>query len=164
MNAAGNDLPAERITMHTDGACSGNPGPGGWGVVLRSGDQLKHLCGGVARTTNNRMELLAAIRGLEALRSQRPVDLYTDSKYVKDGIEKWIHGWKRKGWKKADGKPVLNAELWRELDALNARHDVTWHWVKGHSGDPGNELADALAREGIERARRGDETEVTRVP
>lgn len=153
-----------RITIHTDGACSHNPGPGGWGVVLRFGPHEKHLLGGVARTTNNRMELMAAIRGLEALRQDHPADLYTDSKYVKDGIEKWIHGWKKRGWKKADGKPILNPDLWQRLDALNQARDVRWHWVRGHSGDPGNELADALAREGITRARSGDETELTRTP
>lgn len=144
-----------RVIIYTDGACSGNPGPGGWGAVLRFGGREKHLLGGEVRTTNNRMELTAAIRALEALRGDRPVDLHTDSQYVKNGIETWIAGWKRKGWRKADGKPVLNVDLWKSLDALNARLPVRWHWVRGHAGEEGNELADALAREGVERARRG---------
>lgn len=147
--------PVRPVVVYTDGACSGNPGPGGWGVVLRQGAREKHLLGGEVRTTNNRMELTAAIRALEALRGDHPVDLFTDSNYVKQGIEAWISGWKRKGWKRADGKPVLNVDLWQALDRLNAQRTVRWHWVRGHAGDPGNELADALAREGVERARRG---------
>lgn len=144
------------IVIYTDGACSGNPGPGGWGVVLRHGEREKHMFGGEPATTNNRMELTAAIRALECLRSGRPAHLYTDSQYVKQGIQSWIAAWKRRGWRKADGKPVLNQDLWSRLDELDSALSVTWKWVRGHSGDPGNELADELARAGIERARRGE--------
>ena len=136
------------VTIYTDGACSGNPGPGGWGVVLISGQHRKELFGGEAETTNNRMELKAAIEGLTALKASSLVDLYTDSVYVRDGIDKWIHGWKRNGWKTANRKPVKNAELWQELDAARARHEVRWYWVKGHAGHPENERADELARQG----------------
>lgn len=135
--------------IHTDGACSGNPGPGGWGAILSYGDKRKELCGGEANTTNNRMELLAAITALESLNRACAVDLYTDSAYVKDGISKWIHGWKRNGWKTADKKPVKNVELWQRLDEATRRHEVEWHWVKGHAGDPDNERADELARQGM---------------
>ncbi|MBS0244754.1 MAG: ribonuclease HI [Proteobacteria bacterium] len=137
------------ITIFTDGACSGNPGPGGWGAILVSGPHRKELNGGEATTTNNRMELMAAISALEALKRPSKVDLWTDSNYVKDGISKWIHGWKRNGWKTADKKPVKNAELWQRLDDARRRHDITWHWVKGHAGHPENERADELAREGM---------------
>jgi ribonuclease HI len=140
---------SKRVEIFTDGACSGNPGPGGWGAILRFGDAVKELSGGEALTTNNRMELLAAINGLDALKSACEVDLYTDSKYVMDGIEKWIHGWKRNGWKTADKKPVKNGELWQALDAARQRHKVTLHWVKGHAGHAENERADELAREGM---------------
>ncbi len=135
-----------RVEIFTDGACSGNPGPGGWGAILRYGRSEKELSGGEAETTNNRMELTAAIEALKALKRRCHVDLYTDSSYVKDGIGKWIEGWKRNGWKTAAKKPVKNADLWQALDELRDRHDVTWHWVKGHAGHPENERADELAR------------------
>ncbi|MFZ9118998.1 MAG: ribonuclease HI [Paracoccaceae bacterium] len=138
----------------TDGACSGNPGPGGWGVVLQAkdGDALlkeRELCGGAAETTNNRMELTAAIEALETLERESKITLITDSVYVKDGITKWLSGWKKNGWRTAAKKPVKNAELWQKLDAAQARHQVTWQWVKGHAGQPENERADALARQGM---------------
>ncbi len=137
------------IDIWTDGACSGNPGPGGWGAVLRYGETEKELSGGEAATTNNRMELTAAIEALEALKRPTHVKLHTDSKYVMDGVTKWIHGWKKNGWKTADKKPVKNDDLWKRLDEANARHDVTWKWVKGHSDDEMNDRADALARGAI---------------
>tara|TARA_R100001129_G_scaffold184439_1_gene169366 strand:+ start:1214 stop:1681 length:468 start_codon:yes stop_codon:yes gene_type:complete len=139
----------ERIEIFTDGACSGNPGPGGWGVLLRWRDHEKELCGGEAQSTNNRMELMAAIQGLESLTRPSKVRLVTDSTYVKDGITKWIHGWKRNGWKTAAKKPVKNEDLWRRLEAALGPHDVEWHWVKGHDGHAENERADELARRGI---------------
>jgi ribonuclease HI len=139
------------VTIYTDGACKGNPGPGGWGALIVWRDHEKELCGGEAATTNNRMELTAVIRALEALRRGCDVELYTDSQYVKNGIESWIHTWKKNGWKTADRKPVKNAELWRELDALAAAHRVRWHWVRGHNDHPGNERADALANRGASR-------------
>lgn len=142
-------MACESVIMYTDGACSGNPGPGGWGAVLHFGDQIKELSGGELQTTNNRMELLAAINGLRALKKNVPVDLYTDSRYVKDGITQWIHAWKRNDWRTADRKPVKNCDLWRDLDAVCSQVQVTWHWVKGHDGVPGNERADALARNAI---------------
>ena len=138
-----------RLTIYTDGACSGNPGPGGWGAILMFGAHRKDLKGGEADTTNNRMELLAAIEALEALKRPSTVDLFTDSAYVKNGITSWIHGWKRNGWKTADKKPVKNAELWQRLEAAISPHKVYWHWVKGHAGHPENERADELAREGM---------------
>lgn len=137
--------------MYTDGACSGNPGPGGWGVVLLHGDHRRELKGGEAQTTNNRMELLAVIRGLEALRQHCRVRVHTDSVYVMKGITEWIHNWKARGWKTADRKPVKNVDLWQELDAALQGHEVKWHWVKGHSGNPGNDRADVLARAAIPR-------------
>lgn len=137
------------VTIYTDGACSGNPGPGGWGVILTSGTHRKELSGGEVDTTNNRMELMAAIMSLETLKRPSKVDLYTDSTYVRDGITKWIHGWRRNGWKTAAKKPVKNAELWQRLDAAQKRHYITWHWVKGHAGHPENERADELARGGM---------------
>ncbi len=137
------------MTIFTDGACSGNPGPGGWGVILISGDHRKELKGGLATTTNNQMELTAAIEALNALKRSSIVDLHTDSTYVRDGITKWIHGWKRNGWRTAAKKPVKNEDLWRRLDEAQARHDVTWEWVKGHAGHPENERADELARAGM---------------
>ncbi len=150
------------ILAYTDGACSGNPGPGGWGVVLeaRRGEEIvktRELSGAEAETTNNRMELMAAIAALEALERPSPVALVTDSSYLRDGITKWIHGWKRNGWKTAAKKPVKNAELWRRLEAAAARHRVDWRWVKGHAGHPQNERADALARAAIDTLR-GAET------
>ena len=140
------------LFAYTDGACSGNPGPGGWGALLiaRDGDTVvkeRELCGGEAETTNNRMELMAAITALETLSKPSRLTVVTDSAYVKDGITKWIHGWKRNGWKKKGG--LKNAELWQRLDAAAARHNVTWEWVKGHAGHPENERADALARQGM---------------
>lgn len=142
------------LYAYTDGACSGNPGPGGWGVLLRAsegGQVLKEreLCGGEADTTNNRMELLAAIQALETLGRASTITIVTDSAYVKNGVTSWIHGWKRNGWRTADKKPVKNAELWQRLDSAQARHTVTWKWVKGHAGHPENERADALARTGM---------------
>jgi ribonuclease HI len=148
------DAAREVVNIHTDGACSGNPGPGGWGAVLRYRDHEKELSGGEAgRTTNNRMELMAAIRALESLTRPVRVNLYTDSTYVRNGITKWLPGWKRNGWKTASKQPVKNADLWRRLDAAAARHDVLWLWVKGHAGNPGNEHADALANRGMDEAR-----------
>lgn len=137
------------VIIYTDGACKGNPGPGGWGVLMISGENRRELCGGETATTNNRMELTAAIEALRALKRRCRVRLFTDSSYVKQGIETWIHGWKKNGWKTSDKKPVKNADLWQLLDTLNAAQDVEWRWVKGHSGDPGNERADELSNEGI---------------
>jgi len=141
------------VVIYTDGACSGNPGPGGWGVSLRHGDRYLEMKGGEADTTNNRMELTAAIRGLKKVTSGTPIKLHTDSKYVMDGIGKWIHGWKKNGWKTSTKKPVKNEDLWRELDELNSARTVEWVWVKGHAGNPGNERADALAAIGMGKYR-----------
>ncbi|NMM44597.1 ribonuclease HI [Rhodospirillaceae bacterium KN72] len=140
---------AKLVEAFTDGACSGNPGPGGWGAVLRWGDHEKELSGGEAETTNNRMELMAAIATLEAMTRPVSVRITTDSTYVRDGITKWIHGWKRNGWKTAAKKPVKNADLWQRLEQAAAKHTVEWAWVKGHAGHPENERADALARAAI---------------
>jgi ribonuclease HI len=137
------------VEIYSDGACRGNPGPGGWGVLLRANGAEKELYGGEADTTNNRMELMAVIRALEALKRRCRVKLYTDSLYVMKGITLWIHSWKKKGWRTADKKPVKNDDLWRRLDELAAKHDIEWHWVKGHSGHPENERADELANKGI---------------
>jgi ribonuclease HI len=139
------------VQAWTDGACRGNPGPGGWGVWLRSGTHDKELFGGEPLTTNNRMELTAVIEALASLRRRCKVTLHTDSAYVKNGITAWIHAWKARGWRTADGKPVKNIDLWQRLDALNASHDVHWRWVRGHSGDAGNERADALANRGVDQ-------------
>ena len=139
------------VIIYTDGACKGNPGPGGWGVLMIAGESRRELSGGEPATTNNRMELTAAIEALRALKRRCRVRLFTDSNYVKQGIETWIHGWKRNGWRTADRKPVKNADLWQLLDTLAAGQDVEWRWVKGHSGDPGNERADQLSNEGIPR-------------
>ena len=142
-----------KIEIWTDGACSGNPGPGGWGVVIDGyGDERIELYGSDADTTNNRMEMLAAIEALKAIELGPTILLHTDSKYVMDGINDWIHGWKRRGWKTASKKPVKNKDLWIELDEINSKHDVTWNWVKGHDGNEGNERGDALARLGAEEA------------
>ncbi|WP_316859386.1 ribonuclease HI [uncultured Cohaesibacter sp.] len=138
-----------KVTIYTDGACSGNPGPGGWGALLTFGAHEKELCGGDAETTNNRMELQAAIEALNALNRPCEIDLYTDSQYVRGGITGWIYGWKKNGWKTAAKKPVKNAELWQALDEALQRHTVEWHWVKGHAGEEGNERADELARRGM---------------
>jgi ribonuclease HI len=142
-----------RVVIHTDGACSGNPGPGGWGAILEWGDHRRELKGGEAHTTNNRMELMAAISALEALKRPCDVDLHTDSQYLRQGITGWIHGWKRNGWRTADKKPVKNVDLWQRLDAAVDRHTVHWHWVRGHSGHDLNERADELAREAIAELR-----------
>jgi ribonuclease HI len=142
-----------KVTIYTDGACSGNPGPGGWGAILRFGEVEKELKGGEPHTTNNRMELMAAISALEALKKPCEVELYTDSQYVRQGITGWIHGWKRNGWRTADKKPVKNAELWQRLEAALKPHQVHWHWVKGHAGHDENERADQLARDGVAMAR-----------
>lgn len=141
---------AAAVELYTDGACSGNPGPGGWGAILRWKGHEKELSGAEAQTTNNRMELMAVIAGLRALKRRAVVDVTTDSQYVRDGITKWIHGWKRNGWKTADKKPVKNEDLWRDLETECAKHDLRWHWVKGHAGHVLNERADALANRGIE--------------
>jgi len=138
------------VVVYTDGACAGNPGPGGWGAILMSGEHRKELCGGAPATTNNQMELMAAIAALEALKRPSRVDLHTDSEYVKNGITAWIHGWKKRDWRTADKKPVKNVELWQRLDEARGRHDVTWHWVRGHAGDTENERADELARQGMQ--------------
>jgi len=143
------------VQIWTDGACSGNPGPGGWGVILVSGEKRKELHGGEALTTNNRMELMAAISALEALTKPCAVALHIDSQYVRQGITQWIHGWKKNGWRTADKKPVKNAELWQRLEEAAKRHQIDWLWVKGHAGDPMNERADELAREGVKLARDG---------
>jgi ribonuclease HI len=137
--------------MYADGACKGNPGPGGWGVLLRRGGRETELCGGERQTTNNRMELMAVIEGLATLPERSRVRVYTDSQYVQKGISEWIHSWKRRGWRTADKKPVKNEDLWRRLDETARAHEVEWHWVKGHAGHAGNERADALANRGIPR-------------
>jgi ribonuclease HI len=139
----------DTIEIYTDGACSGNPGPGGWGAILRYKALEKEICGGEALTTNNRMELMAAIMALESLKRPSHVRLHTDSMYLRDGITKWIHNWKRNGWRTSDKKPVKNAELWQRLDRALETHDISWHWVKGHSGHDENERADELARQGM---------------
>jgi ribonuclease HI len=138
------------VTIYADGACRGNPGPGGWGAWLKSGEFEREIFGGDRLTTNNKMELTAVIQALAALTQPSQVVVYTDSAYVKDGITKWIHGWKQRGWTTADRKPVKNIDLWQRLDALNAGHKVQWRWVKGHAGDPGNERADRLANKGVD--------------
>ena len=146
-------MSVDRVIIHTDGACSGNPGPGGYGAILTFGDHEKEISGGEPHTTNNRMELMAAIAALEALKRPCNVDLHTDSQYVQQGISSWIKSWKRNGWRTADKKPVKNVDLWQRLDAALAPHEVHWHWVKGHDGHEMNERADVLARSAIENAR-----------
>ena len=145
----------ERVSIYTDGACSGNPGPGGWGAILSFNGREKELMGGEAHTTNNRMELLAAISALEALKRPCTVDLYTDSEYLRGGITGWIKGWKKNGWRTADKKPVKNIDLWQRLEATLGEHRINWHWVKGHAGHAMNERADELARQGVVAARAG---------
>lgn len=147
--------PGELVEIFTDGACSPNPGPGGWGVILRSGRHTKEIHGGDPATTNNRMEMTAAIQGLESLTRPSSVHVYTDSQYLRQGITKWLLGWKRNGWVTTDKKPVKNADLWRRLDTATQRHEVQWFWVKGHNGHPENERADALAVQGAHEARQG---------
>ena len=144
---------SDTVIIHTDGACSGNPGPGGWGAILEFNGTVKELKGGEALTTNNKMELTAAIEALNALKRSCKVEIHTDSQYVKNGVTAWIHNWKRNGWRTADKKPVKNAELWQALDEALKRHQVSWHWVKGHAGHDENERADQLARDGIAMAR-----------
>lgn len=141
----------QTVYLFTDGSCKGNPGPGGWGVLLRYGKHEKEIFGGEAHTTNNRMELQAVIEGLRVLKRRCRVEICTDSQYVKNGMESWIHGWKRNGWKTSDKKPVKNAELWQALDMLVSQHDVSWKWVKGHAGHRENERVDELARQGAEQ-------------
>jgi ribonuclease HI len=141
-------LTADSVLIYTDGACSGNPGPGGWGAILQFNGTEKEIFGGEAQTTNNRMELMAAIQALESLKRPCPVIVVTDSQYVKKGITEWIHGWKKREWRKADGKPVINADLWQRLEAACEGHTVEWLWVRGHTGDVMNERADQLARQG----------------
>lgn len=143
------------IEIFTDGACSGNPGPGGWGAILRKGDSEKELFGGEALTTNNRMEMMAVIEALRALKGPVQARVHTDSQYVQKGISEWIHGWKRRGWKTANKEPVKNEDLWREMDRLAAQHKIEWIWVKGHAGHAENERADELARRGVDLARNG---------
>ena len=143
------------IDIFTDGACSGNPGPGGWGAILRKGGSERELFGGEALTTNNRMEMMAVIEALRALKEPVEARVHTDSQYVQKGISEWIHGWKRRGWKTAGKEAVKNEDLWRELDRLAAQHQIEWLWVKGHAGHPENERADVLARRGVELARNG---------
>jgi ribonuclease HI len=150
---ASKERSAQVVEVYTDGACSGNPGPGGWGAVLIYGSHRKEICGGEpAGTTNNRMELMAAIRALEELTRPSVVRLHTDSSYLRNGVTSWLPNWKRNGWRTADRKPVKNADLWQRLDAAVGRHRVTWLWVKGHAGHPGNERADALANQGMREA------------
>jgi ribonuclease HI len=145
------------VIMYADGACKGNPGPGGWGVYLKSGEHEKELCGGDILTTNNRMELTGVIEGLQSLKKRCSVDVYTDSQYVRKGITEWMPKWKLNGWKTSDKKPVKNSDLWKILDEASVRHLVRWHWVKGHSGNPGNEKADELANKGVEKVLAGRE-------
>lgn len=140
----------KHIKIYTDGACRGNPGPGGWGALLIYGEHEKTLSGAEALTTNNRMELMAAIQGLATVPDACVIDLYTDSQYVQKGISLWIEGWKRRGWRKADKSPVKNEDLWKQLDAQSARHEVKWHWVKGHSGHPENDRVDQIANDAID--------------
>ncbi|MFA6219331.1 MAG: ribonuclease HI [Erythrobacter sp.] len=146
----------KKVELYTDGACKGNPGPGGWAALLRMGHREKEMSGGESHTTNNRMEMTAAIRGLSALTEPCQVELHTDSKYLIDGITKWVHGWKKNGWVNASKKPVRNPELWHDLIELTARHKVTWHWVKGHSGHDENERVDRLASDAADRAATGE--------
>jgi ribonuclease HI len=148
----------QHVVVHTDGACSGNPGPGGWGAILQWGDQQRELKGGEAHTTNNRMELTAAIMALEALKRPCTVDIHTDSEYLRQGVTGWIHNWKRNGWKTADRKPVKNVDLWQRLEAALAHHKINWHWVRGHSGHDLNERADELARAAIAEIKAAEKT------
>ena len=152
------------VVIYTDGACSGNPGPGGWGAILISGDHQREICVGETATTNNRMELTAAIRALEALKRPCRVELHTDSQYVRQGVTEWLAGWKARGWRTAAKAPVKNEDLWRELDAARTRHEVSGRWVKGHAGHPMNERADELARKGLTEHRAGARTGVTAGP
>jgi len=145
---------AEVVHIYSDGACKGNPGAGGWGALLISGGHRKEICGGEPDTTNNRMEMMAVIRALESLKRPSTVQVHTDSQYVQKGISEWMSGWKKRGWRTADGKPVKNQDLWQELDALSRKHRIEWNWVRGHAGHPENERADALANQGVLQASR----------
>jgi ribonuclease HI len=145
---------AEVVHIYSDGACKGNPGAGGWGALLISGGHRKEICGGEPDTTNNRMEMMAVIRALESLKRPSTVHVHTDSQYVQKGISEWMAGWKKRGWRTADGKPVKNQDLWQELDALSRKHRIEWNWVRGHAGHPENERADALANQGVLQASR----------
>lgn len=147
-------MTTEKIDIYSDGACKGNPGPGGWGALLVSGGHRKEICGGELDTTNNRMEMIAVIRALEQIKRPSRVRVHTDSQYVQKGVSEWMDGWKRRNWRKADGKPVKNQDLWRALDALGSTHTIEWKWVKGHAGHPENERADALANQGVLQASR----------
>jgi ribonuclease HI len=149
---------ADVVHIYSDGACKGNPGPGGWGALLVSGDHRKEICGGEPSTTNNRMEMLAVIRALESLKRPSTVQVHTDSQYVQKGVSEWLAGWKRRGWRTADGKPVKNQDLWQELDALSRLHQIEWRWVRGHAGHPENERADALANQGVLQAGRSPQS------
>ena len=149
------DSSRKHVEIHTDGACSGNPGPGGWGAILRHGKAEKEISGGEKETTNNRMEMTAAIEALEALKGHCEVDLYTDSQYLQRGVNEWMKAWKARGWKTADKKPVKNVDLWQRLEPLLERHHIRWHWVKGHNGNPMNERADELARNAIQAIGNG---------
>ncbi len=153
MSRSASSSNVEPVRIYTDGACKGNPGPGGWGALLKTAEGETELFGGEPRTTNNRMELMAVIRALETLKPPCEVAVYTDSQYVQKGISEWLHDWKRRGWRTADKKPVKNADLWQELDRLAGMHRVAWHWVRGHAGHPENERADALANRGVESLR-----------
>lgn len=145
---------ADVVHIYSDGACKGNPGAGGWGALLISGGHRKEICGGEPDTTNNRMEMMAVIRALESLKRPSTVHVHTDSQYVQKGISEWMAGWKKRGWRTADGKPVKNQDLWQELDALSRKHRIEWNWVRGHAGHPENERADALANQGVLQASR----------
>jgi ribonuclease HI len=145
---------ADVVHIYSDGACKGNPGAGGWGALLVSGGHRKEICGGEPDTTNNRMEMMAVIRALESLKRPSTVHVHTDSQYVQKGISEWMTGWKKRGWRTADGKPVKNQDLWQELDALSGKHRIEWNWVRGHAGHPENERADALANQGVLQASR----------
>jgi len=151
------EMSGKVVEIWTDGACKGNPGPGGWGALLRQGRHEKEMCGGESATTNNRMELTGVIEALKALKRPCEVVVHTDSQYVQKGMNEWLANWKRRGWRTADKKPVRNADLWQELDALVAQHQVEWRWVRGHAGDPGNERADALANQGVLKAAKHTE-------
>ncbi len=151
-------MAADVVHIYSDGACKGNPGPGGWGALLVSGDHRKEICGGEPSTTNNRMEMLAVIRALESLKRPSTVQVHTDSQYVQKGVSEWLAGWKRRGWRTADGKPVKNQDLWQELDALSRLHQIEWRWVRGHAGHPENERADALANQGVLQAGRSPQS------
>lgn len=153
--------PRKKVVIHTDGACDGNPGPGGWAAILQYGQHVREVAGGVVHTTNNRMELQAAIEALRALKEPCDIEFFTDSQYLRQGITEWVGGWKRNGWRTMDRKPVRNAEQWRELDALAARHEISWHWLRGHAGHKLNERCDKLAKNEIGKVRRSEVARAT---